>query len=297
MAETGRERQGELVRGVFEILLEQSEPMRAADVLKEVERRVPPTDFENDTYPSSPNVRRYGKIVRFSTIGPVKAGWMVKENGRWSVTDEGRRAYETFTDPRDFIVESGRLYRVWKKQQPLSPDEEAGDADIAVESATTLEEAEETAAGSIREYLGAMPPYDFQQLVAALLKAMGYHISWIAPPGPDQGIDIIAHTDPLGTMTPRIKVQVKRRPKDKVDAPDLRSFMAVLGDQDVGIFISSGGFTSAAEREARGQEKRRLTLIDLDRLVALWIEHYERLDDDDRQQLSLKPVYFLSPPD
>jgi hypothetical protein len=42
------------VRGVFEILLEQSEPMRAADVLKEVERRVPPTDFENDTYPSSP---------------------------------------------------------------------------------------------------------------------------------------------------------------------------------------------------------------------------------------------------
>src|SRR5581483_1369220 len=35
-------------------------------------------------------------------------------------------------------------------------------------------------------------------LVAALLRAMGYHVSWVAPPGPDRGVDIIARTDPLG---------------------------------------------------------------------------------------------------
>jgi len=37
-----------------------------------------------------------------------------------------------------------------------------------------------------------------------------------------------------------------------------------------------------------------MTLIDLDRLVALWIEHYDSLNDSDRQRLPLRPVYFLS---
>jgi restriction system protein len=54
-----------------------------------------------------------------------------------------------------------------------------------------------------------MPPYDTQDLVAGLLKALGYHIEWVSPPGKDGGIDIIAHIDPLGTRPPRIKVQVK----------------------------------------------------------------------------------------
>jgi hypothetical protein len=38
-----------------------------------------------------------------------------------------------------------------------------------------------------------MNPYDLQQLVADLLKAMGYYPSWISPPGRDGGLDIIAH--------------------------------------------------------------------------------------------------------
>jgi restriction system protein len=47
--------------------------------------------------------------------------------------------------------------------------------------------------------------------------------------------------------------------------------------------------------ETRAVRKRRLTLIDVDRLVELWIEHFDELDDTDRQRLPLKPVYFLSP--
>ena len=142
-----------------------------------------------------------------------------------------------------------------------------------------------------------MPPYDFQNLVAALLKAMGYHVLWVAPPGPDRGIDMIAHNDPLGTSSPRIKVQVKRQPESKIGRDGISSFVGTLGNNDVGIFVSAGGFTTEAEREARSQEQRRLTLIDLDRLVALWIEHSPKLDDADRQRLPLKPIYFLTPPD
>jgi restriction system protein len=49
-----------------------------------------------------------------------------------------------------------------------------------------------------------------------------------------------------------------------------------------------------AEREARSQEKRRLTLVDINRLVELWIEHFPSMDDSDRQRLPLKPIYFLA---
>jgi restriction endonuclease Mrr len=39
--------------------------------------------------------------------------------------------------------------------------------------------------------------------------------------------------------------------------------MAPLADSDVGIFVSTGGFTRDADEEARRQEKRRIVLVDL----------------------------------
>ena len=51
MPEIGRQRQGEVLKGVFGVLYDQPAGMRAADVLSAVEKRVPPTPFENDVYP------------------------------------------------------------------------------------------------------------------------------------------------------------------------------------------------------------------------------------------------------
>ncbi|HEX7457906.1 MAG TPA: restriction endonuclease, partial [Ginsengibacter sp.] len=55
----------------------------------------------------------------------------------------------------------------------------------------------------LRQYVLNKNPYEFQDMVAALLSAMGYYISLIAKKGRDGGIDIIMYTDPLGTKTPR----------------------------------------------------------------------------------------------
>jgi restriction system protein len=52
-----------------------------------------------------------------------------------------------------------------------------------------------------------MNPYDFQDLVADLLRAMSYHVTWVSPPGKDGGVDILAWPDALGTRPPRIKVR------------------------------------------------------------------------------------------
>jgi restriction system protein len=289
-----------LVRGVFEILQHAPEGLPVSQILTELEKRVPPVGTEREDYPNHPGVRRYEKIVRFATIGPVKAGWLVKDKGIWTLTDDGRSAYETFPDPAALVREWTRLYREWKKNRPEPGAEESDDEEVdgGDERATTgLEEAEESAWAEIRDHLSRMPPYDFQDLVAALLKAMGYHVLWVAPPGPDRGIDMIAHNDPLGATSPRIKVQVKRRSDTKISREGVSAFAGTLGGTDVGIYVSAGGFTTEAEREARSNDGRRITLVDLNRLVELWIEHFDRLDDVARQLLPLKPIYFLVPED
>jgi len=141
-----------------------------------------------------------------------------------------------------------------------------------------------------------MPPYDMQDLVAGLLKALGYHIDWVAPPGKDGGIDIIAHTDPLGAQAPRIKVQVKGG-SQRIDLQTLNSFLALVDSGDVGLYVSVGGFTRDAEDAARKQMSRKITLINAERLVELWTEAYDKLDQKARQRLPLSPIYFLTPED
>jgi restriction system protein len=229
-----------------------------------------------------------------ATIGPVKAGWLVKSKGHWYVTEEGKKAYNQILDPEEFNREARRLYLQWRAAQPdaiAGLEEVAQEGTTSIENAAeagTVEEAEETAWAEIERYVQGMNPYDLQKLVAALLRAMGYHVSWNAPPGPDKGIDIIAHNDPLGTSSPRIKVQVKRR-ADKISVDGLRAFIAILAEQDVGIFVSTGGFTSEAESEARTKETRKLTLVNLEQLVDLWVEHYDKVAESEKLLLPLSP--------
>jgi len=294
MAEITSKRRGEMVRKVFEILLEHPDGLRAKEVLERAEKSLTLSDFERSTYPNRPDVRRFEKLVRFATITAVKAGWLVKSKGRWSITDEGKNAYRQFTEPERFEREAVRLYRQWAASRPEELTE-AEEAEKGTPGAgITLEEAQEMAWAEIQQHLQGMNPYDFQSLVAALLRAMGYHVSWIAPPGPDRGIDILAHTDPLGSSVPRIKVQVKRH-EGKINVAGLRAFMAVLGDQDVGLFVCTGGFTSDAEEEARTQEKRKVTLLGLEQLFDLWVQHYDKIAEEDKKLLPLRPVYYLAP--
>lgn len=223
---------------------------------------------------------------------------MTKSKGVWTVTTEGVAATAKYADPPDFMREADRRYRVWKKAQPDDGgdyQDEATSDEPDLLASSSLEEATEAAWSGIRSFVAGLNAYVFQDLAAALLEAMGYHVAWVSPPGPDQGLDILAYRDPLGTEDPRIKVQVKQRPDSKTSPDGIRSFMAILGGSDVGIYIATGGFTPEARREARNQETRRVTLIDLDRFVELWVEHYEQIDEANRGLLPLRPVWFIDP--
>ncbi|GIU84544.1 MAG: hypothetical protein KatS3mg008_1319 [Acidimicrobiales bacterium] len=296
-----KRRRGELLRALFEVLMEHPDGLHSREAISEVQKRIPFTEYELGYFPSNPNETRGAISIRFYTIGCVKAGWMTKSRAAWRLTEEGKKAFSQYRDPEEFMREIDRRYKAWAEEnkdtskggeQETSVDEDVDEP----RSRITVEIAQDTAWAEIERHLSEIDPYEFQDLVAALLRAMGYHVAWVAPPGPDRGIDIVAHTDPLGASGPRIKVQVKRK-QDKTGAQEVRSFLAVLGPNDVGIFISTGGFSSDAEIEVRSQENRRITLIDMEKLVDLWISYYDRLREEDKRMLPLQAVYFLAPED
>ena len=118
MAEVTRERTGEIIRAVFEILMDHPDGIQAREAIALAKNRIQLTDFELGEYSNSSSVR-FDKILRFSTIGPTKAGWMTKTKGIWRITEDGRTAYSAFGDPGDFMREASRLYLgPWKRAQP-----------------------------------------------------------------------------------------------------------------------------------------------------------------------------------
>lgn len=290
-----RERTGYLLQELFKLLKDAPDGIQARNAIDTLVSTINLTEHEKGDYESGG--RRFDKILRFATVDAVKAGWMRKNKGIWTITEEGVEALLNIPNPDDFYREASRLYRKWKKTQDSDVDIELDKVvDQSIDAKITFEEAEEQAWKEISTYLVDIDPYDFQDLVAALLEAMGYHVSWVSPPGKDGGIDILAFNDPLGTVPPRIKVQVKRR-KDNIAVDEMRSFLALINNDDVGIFVTTGGFTKDAEILVRSQETRKVTLIDRQRLVDLWIEYNDKLEKDKRTLMPLKPIYFIAPND
>jgi hypothetical protein len=178
MAEITTRRQGEMVQTLFRILSNEPEGLQAKDAIARVESAMEPTPFELSTFPKNPDIVRFPKILRFSTINAVKAGWLRKTAGIWTLTDEGRAALEAFPGPEALYSESRRLYRDWKASQPEpSPNDVAvADADSdegGLIAATTLEESEEAARRAILDYLAGINPYTLQDLVGKLLESDG----------------------------------------------------------------------------------------------------------------------------
>jgi restriction system protein len=124
-----------MVRAAFAVLLEHPEGLPAREVIAAAEKRLNLTEFEKGDYQSGS--KRFDKMLRFSTIGAVKAGWLVKTKGTWTLTAEGQAAYQQFSDPGEFMRESGRLYRVWKKSQAEEITEDETEDIPATVSSTT----------------------------------------------------------------------------------------------------------------------------------------------------------------
>lgn len=142
----------------------------------------------------------------------------------------------------------------------------------------------------IKDKIIKLGPYEMQDLVAGLLRAMGYK-TIVSPPGSDLGKDIIASPDGLGLEDPVILVEVKHRPNDSIGSQYIRSFKGALKKINRGIYVSTGGFTKDAKYEAERSEIP-IILMDLDRLVKFILQYYDNFDNDARSLIPLTKIYW-----
>ena len=141
----------------------------------------------------------------------------------------------------------------------------------------------------IKDKIQSLSPDDMEELVAALLRALGYRAK-VSPKGPDRGVDVIASPDGLGLTQPRIKAEVKHR-GGSIGSNPIRSFLGAMRDGDNGLFISTGGFS----REARYEAERAtlpVTLIDIDDLADLIVSNYSTFDAEGQALLPLTKLYW-----
>jgi restriction system protein len=141
----------------------------------------------------------------------------------------------------------------------------------------------------IKDIVNQLQWDEMQELVAGILRAMGYKTQ-VSPPGADRGKDIIASPDGFGFENPRIVVEVKHR-KEKMGSQEIRSFLGGRHKDDRGLYVSTGGFSVDGQYEA-DRATVPLTLWTLDHLVRALVEHYDKTDSETKRLVPLKRIYW-----
>lgn len=188
------------------------------------------------------------------------------------------------------IQELRRLEREVDDNRPVVHDIVTdSDAVDPEEAADPFEGLADQAVERVKDRLLALSWDDMQEIVASLLRALGYRTS-VSPAGPDRGKDIIASRDGFGFERPRIVVEVKHR-RGQMGSQEIRSFLGGRHPDDRGLYVSTGGFT----RDARYEAERASTvthLMELDELARVLIEQYDGLDQVGRRLLPLTKIYW-----
>ena len=263
----------------------------AKEIYPWVDNNVELTDWEKEQAGKMKYIR-WTNSFQFYSIDYQKAGFIVKKNGSWYLTPEGEKAMKK--SPKEVMNLARAAYKEWKKTQvvEIPTEEEPNDETAEKDNSMSLDLMESNAREGIKKYIISKGPYEFQELVAALLRAMGYHTPFIAPKGKDGGIDIIAYLDPLGAQTPRIKVQVKHKPDTAIGPADVRALSGVLKAGDIALFVTSGTYTADARNAATTNDKF-IRLIDGELFIDMWQEYYDKMTDEDKNRLPLKRIAFL----
>ena len=99
---------------------------------------------------------------------------------------------------------------------------------------------------------------------------------------------MIAHKDPLGVIPPILKVQAKSGTRS-AGSPEIQQLRGVLNAGEKGILVSLGGFSNDAKHVERNDGD--LVLIDSERFVGLFLEHYDTLEPEMRHKFPLTRVH------
>lgn len=178
------------------------------------------------------------------------------ERGVWSLTEKGRRTQKV--DP-DEIVELVRQQNLARKQAQNEGD--PLDEDSVEESDAWREDLLDT--------LRSIPPEAFERLCQRLLRESGFFEVKVTGRSNDGGIDGHGLIRLAGLISFPVLFQCKRY-SGSVGASVIRDFRgAMMGRAEKGLILTTGRFTTEAQREATRDGATPIDLIDGELLIEI----------------------------
>lgn len=134
--------------------------------------------------------------------------------------------------------------------------------------------------------------HNLARLVDAILRAQGF-ITWVSPPGPDGGVDILATGGLNSLEKPKICVQVK----SSVSPCEVKVVNELIGvvtkhKADQGLLVSWGGVTKQALKEVLNSFFT-IRVWNQDSLVDEIFKYYDKFDEELKAELPLKRIWTL----
>ncbi|MGH9932731.1 MAG: hypothetical protein ACREA9_26305 [Pyrinomonadaceae bacterium] len=106
MTKTKRRHLTARVHQLFQLLLQHPGGLSTSDMRRQLElsQHAENGPNGNSANGSTPSFEEFS----FFCVGPIKAGWLVVERNHWTVSSEGKEAYENYGDAQRFITEAGK---------------------------------------------------------------------------------------------------------------------------------------------------------------------------------------------
>lgn len=290
-------RESEILLAVLRLIKDNDGEMRYADIKEELPKVFQFTEEErgrNNTW----DEKWHPVLGMIGGIELKTAGIVDIKKSVWSLTQKGEQALNL--TPEEFYVLYHYSYKQIQKAKKAisatsSTHEEDSDEPASDESTVLdINSIEDKAREGIRQYIRSKGAYEFQNMIAALLRGMGYFTPYIADKGKDGGVDVVAYEDTLGASGAHIKVQVKHMPDASISVDIVRALISKLTKvNDIGIVATSGRFTNESKKEARDHQKH-IRLLDMEDIIDLWLQFYPRMSAEDKDELPITPIYHLN---
>lgn len=214
------------------------------------------------------------------TLGAVMTIFRASRNNAESRL---RTVLDGGTDPGSLGVDSAA-----KSGPASSSDDETADVVDPIAPPTL-----ETIRDRVRTFVSEnFKGHALSELVAEVLRVRGF-VCEVSAPGPDQGVDILAGSGPLGLDSPTLIVEVKSE-EGQIKAPVVRGLQgAMLSNRaDQGLLVAWGGITKDAKREIR-TDRLTMRVWDADNLLDQLFDVYDRLPQETRRLVPLKQAWVL----
>ena len=171
--------------------------------------------------------------------------------GVWTITEVGRRI-QTEKEVRELVRQE--LAKQNKERQSHNVEGDAGAENNGVADEPDWEEA-------LLRILRRIEPSAFERLCQRILRESGFAKVEVTGRSGDGGIDGSGVLR-VNLISFHVRFQCKRY-TGSVGAPEIRDFRgAMVGRADKGLFVTTGGFTKDAEREAVRDGAPTIDLID-----------------------------------